>query len=103
MSMNNKVILDIATYQETFKKIERLENTDSQQEILKLNEKIQNLENQNKILLDKIEEQERCNNLLFYEQSLHKVYEKKLNRLTSLSLTDRIFKYKKIKLSINTD
>ncbi len=93
---SNRVILDMQTYQEIFERIEKLENSESHQEILSLTTRINNLERQKKILLDKIREQEKWHNLFYYEQSLRSRYEKTLSRITHLSLPSRIFRYKKI-------
>ncbi len=96
---NNKVILDIETYQNIYKDIEELKNSDARQEILKLKTKIQDIEIQNEILHRKIKEQEKWHNLFFYEQSLRTQYEKALNKIASMPFSDRMFRYKSI---INT-
>ncbi len=103
MNFNNQVILDIGTYQETLKKIEKLENSDSQQEIQRLKKEVQNLETQNRKLLTKIDDMGKYNNLFLQEHSLVRKYEKSLYLFFSLSFFDRIFRYRKIRKTIKKE
>lgn len=92
----NRVILNIQTYQQIFDRIKELESSNCQQEILLLHREIKDLETQKKVLLDQISAQEKWHNLFFYEHTLRLKYEKTLKRVYVLSLYNRVFMYKKI-------
>lgn len=93
---DNRVILDIQTYQDISDRIKELETHNCEEEILMLNRKIKILENQKAVLIEQIKAQDKWHNLFYYEHALRSKYEKTLRRISSLSLSGRIFKYKKI-------